>query len=63
MIWYLSIGRAEEDDSFKNEKRGLQNFLGGLVLVVENQLFARAIFKLIIKYKLRQLTLSIISIL
>jgi hypothetical protein len=22
MIWYLSIGRAGEDDSFENEKRG-----------------------------------------
>jgi hypothetical protein len=31
--FYRSGGR--EDDSFENEKQGLQNFLGGLVPVVE----------------------------
>jgi hypothetical protein len=52
-----------EDDSFENEKRGLQNFLGGLVPVVENQPFARTTFKPTMEHGLRQLTLSVVSIL
>jgi hypothetical protein len=59
--FYRSGGR--EDDSFENEKRGLQNFLGGLVPVVENQSFARTTFKPTMEHGLRQLTLSVVSIL
>ena len=59
--FYRSGG--SEDDSFENEKRGLQNLLGGLVSVVENQPFARTTFKPTMEHGLRQLTLSVVSIL
>ena len=59
--FYRSGG--SEDDSFENEKRGLQNLLGGLVPVVENQPFARTTFKPTMEHGLRQLTLSVVSIL